>query len=1232
MSLYADAVLASSPLGYYRFEEVSGLIYADSSGNSNDISAAVGAEHIGDGAAFWSGASRISDTGVECTALFSSINDFSFEVLFRADTPGDYVLAEAIPSGSNVGVLVEISEDTGSPGDYLLKFGLGAVGWDIDTDDTNEHVYVYTDEASDLFDGEWHHIVCVWDGTVSTAWDSSELTIYIDGSDRTDAATGAEHSITIGVAPISFAGNLWVTGPATGGNDETSYYDELAVYDSALSIASVLEHYNRVGSLEPIDEFSIVYDLIPYTAGVLETITETDSLGSLSVVYPELLIEGISNIILASDEVDSLGSREILDEEGELNLSLEAATLETGEPNAAGYIGTKWYELPANSQSVLTMRVALSSLTSTGKVSIYKQPSLDDYEDSYDLAEEDGITSVYEDEPTLGGMVLVQTASTDQVFTLDQEYGSSYFLQVGLLTGDGNDFTLVWEDADPLEGGTFEWPIEASGTAGKRLVNTKNAWLQSGEPDAASITETRSVWVEWTAPADPPDPILFVISGGSSLPFGSGIYTGSAVNALTPIVTGYSSDGADLVLSLTPTAGVTYYIRIATTETDSGFRVAFSPPAEDVEAAEPVQHLVVTVHAGAAGGTWAGVSYEPNEKITELPNRTGAQFQETLNVPGSGSLTLRQSDLILRAYNPDDWPINTDGSWATTQNTYDEDPFQLLQFGNFIKFWMNNECVSGFIIKAREVSVIGQGEEAERIITISGPTLHYLLNDFLVMHDNYPEHRNSETRSFTWASIVGPGDKWQNGGWFDATGTFSTHKRAWNHPINADTMSNPPGYVKKQSQPAKKRPKYVLLRAKKPKWPDTKAKWMWIHQNKHKNDNNNFPPTGRKIKGLHYYRAKSFNITNGGARYRFSAHSDTYYEVWLDGERFLVGNGNESYKKFKSKVKVLKKTTPKRSHSLAVYVEDRKNKGKDLDHNDAFILTVQQLNKKGKVKKTILRSNSASWYAWHGRNPPTWSRAMVLAKLIREAQERNNDSAKLLTLRDDFGQVSEEGPESRWPDTKKLSVNLEVGMTVLDVQAGFSESNVFDVQVDPDTLEVKAWQGGKNGSYPLGRNKANNIALVPGQNLVNWSVSEADEMKTQLLVRYDGGYVNVIVGPDDVGYKGYLKKYGRREAFVELGTFNSEDVAKSTGVQILSGLTNDTTISGSSDIVGHFSEGYSGSIVPVKGSVPFLDFQVGDTIAAPGSNGFLRHHRVLSLTCTEDENGVLTFDPELEGV
>lgn len=932
--------------------------------------------------------------------------------------------------------------------------------------------------------------------------------------------------------------------------------------------------------------------------------------------------------------VDTLSNRDDLEVSGSIDLSLVGTTVEPGEPNAAGYTGTLWFEVPLDPDDTTQERVTLTSPTSTGSVSVYKQPSLDDETDEDDLDE----GSSFAGEPNFDDLVLVQAASSDQVFTLDQDYGSSYFFQVGLLTGTGDDFTLSWGDAEPDAGGTFEGALDNTGIVGFDTVNTENAWLETGEPSSSGVTETRSVWVAWTAPSTVDEDTIFTVSGGGSSPFGTEVYTGSASNiaSLSAVASATSTDGSPVSMQITPTADTTYFIRVATAVDGVEFQVAWSVPKGEYASVEPISNLRVTVHAGVRGGTWAGRSYDANELITEIPNRLNCQFQESLNIPGSGSISMLQDDPILRAFGPDDWPFDQDGSWsAATQNTWSEDPFQLLQFGNIVKFWMFNsatntsECVSAFIIKARDVNVVGANENADRTITVSGPTVHQLLADFMVVHDNYPDTRNVENRPFNWASIAGPSDNWAVGGWLDRSGTFSSNKRAWNNPINTSAFKNPPGWVKHRNQAAKNRPKYALVRAKKPAWPDKNARWMWMNQNRNQNQNDSFPPKGKKTDGLHYYRSKSFNITSGGKRYRFSAYSDTYYEIWLDGKIFMRGNGNENYRKFKHKVTTLQKTTDKRQHTIAIYVEDRRRKGKDYDHNDAFLFTVQQLNSKGKVRKTILRSNAGSWMAWHGENPPAWSRAMVLATVVREAKERGNDSALALTLRSDFGQKSEEG--NYWWDEKKESMAIQVGTSVLDLQAQFSESNRFDVWVDPDTLELYAWQGSNNGLVPRGADRTNNVALVPGYNLINWTVTEVDQIKNSLLVKYAGGYLYAEADSDAANYE-TMKKYGRREGYLELGGLHTKYAAEARAKSLLTWLASPEISGGSDDIVGHLNEAYNGSVIPVRGAVPFLDWNVGDTISSPASNGLLRPHRVLSLTCTEDQDNKLTFDPELQGI
>lgn len=992
-------------------------------------------------------------------------------------------------------------------------------------------------------------------------------------------------------------------------------------------------------TLNTVLENDLVSEISISTSNILETAFEDDSAALLTGPSVSILIAAESSVTTGIQTSDMLLGRDVLEPSGSMKVDLSAATLEPGEPIPSGYTKTVWFELPINPNTTLTQRIKISSPTSVARVTVYKQVGLDDFSTHIDLDEDEQLlTDPMLSEPRFDFMDQVQAGSSDQVFTLDQEYGSSYFLQVGLISGPGNDFTMTWEDAAPLPGGMFEDPIENTGLGGVVSISTKNARIQSGEPNSAGITETRSVWMKWTAPVGISTPINFTVYSGGPSAFVAGIYTGSTINGLTLVASSASTAGEGVVVTITPTANTVYWVRIATTIDDTSYTIAWSKPRVEYPAAEPVQSLLVTVHAGPKGGSWGGVTYAPNAMITELPNRMGVQFQESLNVPGSGSVTVRQDDAIIRAFNPTSWPATTGGSWtAATQSTWSQDPFLLLQFGNIIKFWMFNtgtqqsKCVFAFSIKNREINIVGSGEEGDRIITVSGPSVMQLLADFYVVHDNYPAIRGGDMRLFNWAAVVGPSDKWSAGGWFDSTGTFTTNKRSWNNPINISSLSNVPGYRKKRGESYKKRPKYALIKRKKKKWPDRTSRWMWIEASRSKNQIDSFPPVGKNPTVHHYYKSKSLNISKGGLKYRFSVYCDTYYEIYVDGVLFFSGNGNESYKNWRHRDMILSATTSSNPHNISVYVEDRKKNGKDYDHNDAFLFSIQQLNSKGKPVKTVLRSNRSSWYVWHGPNPPAWSHAMVMATVIREAQARGNESAKMIQMRTNFGQVSEEG--SAWNDQKSRNIAIQIGTSALDLQAQFSETNRFDVSIDPDTLTLRGWQGGgSNGGYPRGVDKSANVALVPGYNLVNWTVSETDDVKNKLLVQYgEGNYVYVSADTHSGNYE-TIQKYGQREGYLELGGINDKWAAIDNAKSILTYTGNAESIGGSSDIVGHVSESYNGSVIPVRGAVPFLDWEVGDSVSAPASNSVLHPHRVLSITCTEDAEGNLTFDPELQGV
>ncbi|TXH11865.1 MAG: hypothetical protein E6R04_00070 [Spirochaetes bacterium] len=1333
--IYSSLIQSKSPIAYYDLEPpVVGINYADLSSNSNPPSTPASLNEVIDGMASWSGSARESFYGVTTSKVFNDVNSFSIELIVKFRSVGKYVLAE-IHSTDGYGLTFEVSESIDFPGQYIFKGGVGYGTWDVSTTTGHQHAFIHSlDVSNAIFDSKWHHIVFVVNHNGSSNWSGSSMSIYLDGQNITFSPSFSTLSTSHGAFPLSFNQQLTVGGPIHAPNAQLMGVDNIVIYSQALTNDDVSKLNNALATIETVSEIDTSQIVLPFYDYTLQTAVENDVANIVSIPAPEILITSHSQVDIAFTLGDDLLNRTVLDDEGVIEVNISGASVEPGEPNAAGALGTTWYEIPFDVNRYANARLDLTASGSDAKFTVYYLPHIDDIatdDDSEDYW--DGDETSLELEPSFSKLVGIVGPTTSAVIPLYENYSGTYFVQVSLYSGSGDDIEISWGSADSMVGGTFDTPINLSNGASGRNVegSTSNAYTEAGEPAGSSgIVSTRSVWYVWTAPSSigtSPMDWTFNVSGGRS--YEVEIYTGVGITGLTQVASDYFVGGASGTISWNPVPGTTYRIRVGSDRDYLGIEILWSITATEVPAMEPVKHLRVTVHAGVAGGKYGGRNYAPNEMITELPNRVGVQFQEALNVPGSGSITLLQSDPVMRAYGPPGWgtrdPSNTGiielgtlngvasastttihvqaalpssvnpgvnlqimGTTGTSEyvkvasiltptsftithalrNTYasgskifsnprpTDDPFSLLRVGNFVKFWMDSTddngtpvsvCASAFIIKSRDIPIVGAGEDSEKIITVSGPTLQYLLNDIIVMYENPYLTNDEEDRVFNWTSNVSSSDKWENGGWFDATGSYTSNKFAWNHPIMTNSQKNPPGWLKKRTEPAKKRPKYVMNKLKKTKkFPDANSKWMWMDQVA---ANKLTPKFKTDLYTSHWYRAKKLNVVKKG-NYVFKVNSDTEYQIYLDGALFMSGNGLEKYDKFKTKEAVLEVTSNLVPNNLAIHVGDQKNSykkkkkkkngkkklvttKKDFDHNDAFMLAVYRVNAKGKkVGNSILISTGTSkWHAYHGETPPGWNRAQILMTLLREGRDRNNDSAKLLLKNTptNLGQISSDGADSLWWDIKNYNTAIKVGTSLLDVQAQMSEVRRFDVWVDPDTCRVYAWQGGKNGSYPRGRDVSKSVALVPGQNLLAYSVSEIDNMSNFLLIRYEGGFVEVE--PDVESPQGEIAaSYGTREAYLELGGLHEEYSAITLGEALLSSLVDTSILSGAGDIVGHINEAYSGSVISVRGAVPFLDFGVGDVVSAPSYNGMSHPHRVLSITCTESAEGYLVFEPELE--
>ncbi len=134
-------------------------------------------------------------------------------------------------------------------------------------------------------------------------------------------------------------------------------------------------------------------------------------------------------------------------------------------------------------------------------------------------------------------------------------------------------------DATPL---APTLPVEKEGT-------TAGANKESGEPNHAGDAGGHSVWYSWTPSSD--GPVLAKALGGCFGNFHAlvGVYTGSSVDALTPVASNASPFAPDCFFSEPPqaeweaVAGTTYWIAVDGKEgAENAFTLQLSgPPAND---------------------------------------------------------------------------------------------------------------------------------------------------------------------------------------------------------------------------------------------------------------------------------------------------------------------------------------------------------------------------------------------------------------------------------------------------------------------------------------------------------------------------------------------------------------------------------------------------------------------------------------------------------------------------
>ncbi|MGI8825452.1 MAG: LamG-like jellyroll fold domain-containing protein [Chloroflexota bacterium] len=214
---YASAVLADHPAIYYRLDESCGTTAADSSGNGRDGSYSESAT-LDQGGATNDGDAAISTTGRGLqyrsgAGLPTGPAPRAVEAWFKTTTsPNNAVLAAwGTESGDNLFAFMLYNATT------------------VKLTDWDNNYFFPVPAGANVADGQWHYLAGVFDGTT--------VTMYYDGQNL-----GSQS----GTFDTTLNGAGMVVGSSTGKNDYpyTGAIDEVAVYDTALSVSQVQAHYN----------------------------------------------------------------------------------------------------------------------------------------------------------------------------------------------------------------------------------------------------------------------------------------------------------------------------------------------------------------------------------------------------------------------------------------------------------------------------------------------------------------------------------------------------------------------------------------------------------------------------------------------------------------------------------------------------------------------------------------------------------------------------------------------------------------------------------------------------------------------------------------------------------------------------------------------------------------------------------------------------------------------------
>jgi hypothetical protein len=565
---------------------------------------------------------------------------------------------------------------------------------------------------------------------------------------------------------------------------------------------------------------------------------------------------------------------------------------------------------------------------------------------------------------------------------------------------------------------------------------------------------------------------------------------------------------------------------------------------------------------------------DPSKFLDALPNRIDPTYLDEMGL-GGGEVTLLRSDPKLL-----------------------ENP-SLLSYRNVVRVRLNGKVVGAWIINKIETTVVGEGEESEEAVKVSGPGLRAWLSD-AVVYSERPSDPTLLNRNFNFAAVAKsswyvPQD-WRTP--FEQIQVRTT--TTWDASLG---VGNPwPG------APAD--------------WPDAPAAmWIWDRDTRRLSD---FDGEWITPPGDVYFR-RTFSTTKTKDYLELFVACDSFCKVFVDGAQILDVSDENKDDNW-SKVHSQKFTVASGSHVLAIRATNDYNPSADAGFASVAGLSAA-LFRQGDAKAAtsaalLFVSQSSGWECLpYPATPPGFNPGELFSILHDEAVSRGVTSLSHLSR--GFDQYVDSNGVL-WP--RKLDWSFEVGTEYSDV-AEKVEELMADVWVDPVTMTFNAAIA-RGVDRSVQRAGGQPVVLGRAMNLTRYELEGEASVKNALLLGYEGG-VSERLDP-----RSSRVAYGRIEGYLNVGSGASKDRALAVSDATFSqrAVPMETTTVEFEAITDH---------------VPWVDFFVGDWVAVVTSDlgtrvtafdslpttQVLVPRRVVSLACEEDKDtGRIMYTAEFDTI